>query len=66
MVNGKELEVDIMPEERKDDKPAQRSVVDISAECFYPTGGVNPAPVEFPEAIAAPEQTATPQVMASY
>ena len=38
MVNGKELEVDIMPEERKDGKDPQRSVVDISNECFYPVG----------------------------
>ena len=38
MVNGKELEVDIQPEERKDGKDPQRSVVDISNECFYPVG----------------------------
>ena len=33
MVNGKSLIVDICPEDKPD---PQRSVVDISAECFYP------------------------------
>jgi len=72
MVNGKELEIDIMPEERNDDKPPQRSVVDISAECFYPVGtsaavaetaGV---PVDFPEPQAYATPQAEPQVHASY
>ena len=56
MVNGKELKVDICPE----DKPEpQKSVVDISAQCFYP--------VEEPVMQAAEEVlTQTPPVMASY
>lgn len=37
MINGKKLMVDIMPEERKDGKDVQRSVVDVaSGEIFYP------------------------------
>lgn len=36
LVNGKSLMVDIAPEERKDGSAPQRSVVDISADCFYP------------------------------
>lgn len=38
MVNGKELEVDIKPDEPKDGKKAQRSIVDIDNEIFYPVG----------------------------
>lgn len=33
---GKQLLVDICPENRTDGKPPQRSQVDVSAECFYP------------------------------
>lgn len=61
MVNGKELEVDIMPEERNDNKEPQRSVVDISADCFYPVSAMATTPEVMN--VAAEE---TPQVMASY
>lgn len=62
MVNGKELKVDIMPE----DKPEpQRSVVDITAECFYPASKPvfnNTAAVE----TFTGEPEAAPPVMSTY
>lgn len=61
MVNGKALKVDIMPEERKDDKPPQRSVVDISAQCFYP---LQDPTLQVAEAVMAGDEV--PTVMASY
>lgn len=69
MVNGKSLEIDICPEDRKDDKPPQRSVVDISAECFYPLKETATQAAEevFSGATAtAGPSTQTPPVMASY
>lgn len=60
MVTGKELKVDICPEERKDGKEPQRSVVDISAECFYPA--VSPT-LQAAEEVFSGQ---TPPVMASY
>lgn len=48
MVIGKELEIDLCPEEKKDGSAPMRTVLDISAECFYPLGGEQ-APWEFPE-----------------
>lgn len=57
MVNGKELMVDIQPEERTDGKPPQRSVVDISADCFYPMD-LEPVETIFDET--------APEVRASY
>ena len=64
MVSGKELLVDIMPE----DKPEpQRSVVDIAAECFYPvTTTVNPTLQAAEEVLTAAPAAQTPPVMASY
>lgn len=44
MVVNKQLMIDITPEERKDDKPAQRSIIDINAgDMFYPVE-TTPAP----------------------
>lgn len=43
IVNGAKLMVDLMPEERKDGREPQNTVVDISAECFYPVGEVKNA-----------------------
>ena len=63
MVNGKELEIDIKPEVRNDDKPPQRSVVDIDADCYYPVGTPTMAAAE---AVFAPETAQAPPVMASY
>lgn len=72
MVVGKELEVDLMPEEPQPGKTPQRTVLDISAECFYAKGS-NPAEGsnspeedwEFPEPLTAapdnPPTTAAPQ-----
>ena len=60
MVVGKELKVDIMPE----DKPEpQRSVVDIAANCFYPV--VDPA-LQAAEAVMSAPTEQAPPVMASY
>lgn len=64
MVNGKELEVDIMPEERNDNKEPQRSVVDISADCFYPVSTA--ATAVAPEDVTAFPTEQAPQVIASY
>ena len=59
MVNGKKLKVDICPE----DKPEpQRSVVDITAQCFYPV--TEPAMQTAEAVFTASEQA--PPVMASY
>jgi len=63
MVNGKMLKVDIQPEERSDNKPPQKSVVDITAECFYPMQEPTLQAAEEVLATPAPE---TPPVMASY
>ena len=63
MVNGKELKVDIMPE----DKPEpQRSVVDISAQCFYPA--VDPTLQAAENTFSVPSGTGNeaPTIMASY
>ena len=61
MVSGKELKVDICPE----DKPEpQRSVVDISAQCFYPA--VDPTLTTAEGVFTAPEETVSTPVMASY
>ena len=66
MVVGKELEVDLMPEEPQPGKTPQRTVLDISAECFYAKGS-NPAEEdwEFPEPLTSvPDEapnTAAPQ-----
>lgn len=68
MVIGRELMVDICPEERKDGTAPQRSVVDVSAECFYPT---NMMPAEedpsevFMNAVSTPAVESAP-VQASY
>jgi hypothetical protein len=61
MVIGKEMLIDVTPEERKDGKEAQRSVVDVSAEIFYPILKTETTPVpDFPEAIATPTDPAVP------
>lgn len=64
MTVGKKLKLDVMPEERNDGKDPQRSIVDISAEVFYPitedTGNVP----EFPEATI--ETDTEPAVMSQY
>ena len=69
MVNGKELEVDIAPEERKDGKPAQKSVVDINNECFYPVGAsaaMQQATDNMLDAAAETFAPSQPAVQASY
>lgn len=66
MINGRELMVDICPEERKDGGAPQRSVVDISADCFYPVQDMteeDPSAV-FMNAVSAPE--AAPAVQMNY
>ena len=64
MVVGKQLRLDITPEERDDGKAPQRSVVDISAEIYYP---LEAEEIDFPDAIpdATPE-TPQPNTMSSY
>lgn len=65
MVNGKELKVDIQPEEKKDGSAPQKSVVDITAECFYPATNKELQTPE--EVLSTPTtETAAPTVMASY
>jgi hypothetical protein len=73
MVNNQSLIVDICPEDA--DKP-QRSVVDISAECFYPLEASTEVPKtemdkvteEITETFSAPISTpeAVPQRASSY
>lgn len=47
IVTGKALLIDITPEEKKDGSEPQRSVVDISTDCFYPiTGETNDNPLQ--------------------
>lgn len=69
MVNNKSLIVDICPE----DKPEpQRSVVDISAECFYPVEKVaeksdmDALEEDVAEALNTPVEEAVPTVQANY
>lgn len=66
MVNGKELKVDICPEDTKGKGEPQRSVVDITAECFYPVQSptLQAAEEVFAEATTSAEPS--PTVMASY
>ena len=49
LVVGKEILVDIMPEERTDGKEPQRSVVDVSGDLFYPIEENFAAPTMSPE-----------------
>ena len=61
LVVGKEMYVDIMPEERDDGKEPQRSVLDISGSIFYP---INTEDTSFDQAPVIPENT--PYSEASY
>ena len=66
MINGKQLKVDIIPEDRTDGKEPQRSIVDVmSADIFYPATATNDATMDFPEAYTAPANQA-PAMTASY
>ena len=70
MINGRELMVDIKPEDRKDGKAPQRSVVDIDAECFYPVTQLN-KPAEDPSevfmnAVSTPAAEPAPVIQANY
>lgn len=68
MVPGRELMVDICPEDRKDGSAPQRSVIDVSAECFYPVKvGEFDLPDEvFRNAVSTPAIEAAPTVQANY
>lgn len=69
MVTGRELMVDICPEDRKDGGTPQRSVVDVSAECFYPTDvmPVDDAPdAVFRNAVSTPAVETAPVMQANY
>lgn len=61
MVAGKELKIDIQPEDKPD---PQRSVVDITAQCFYPV--TDPRLQAAEEVLSAQTTESAPQVMASY
>lgn len=64
MIVNKEMKVDICPEEKKDGTEPQRSVIDISAEIFYP---VQDAVIQAAEDIlSAPTQEAPATVSSSY
>lgn len=63
MVSGKELKVDICPEDTKGKGDPQRSVVDITAECFYPAQDPT---LQTAEAVFATASDQAPPVMASY
>lgn len=68
-VKGKSLLVDICPEERKDGQQPQKSVVDISADCYYPIGTVNTMEAvadEAAEVFAAPVDDIKPTITAQY
>ena len=70
MVPGRELMIDICPEDRKDGAAPQRSVVDVSAECFYPIN-VLPSEEEEPDAVfrnavSTPAVEAAPTMQANY
>ena len=67
MVNGKSLAIDICPDEK-----GERSIVDISAGCFYPLGSSEREKVDeeiadtFNKPIATPEAEPVPQRASSY
>lgn len=66
LVNGKQLMVDIKPEEKKDGSAPTRSIVDIDAECFYPleVGEFDLPDEVFRNAVSTPSDM--PSVQASY
>lgn len=64
MVKGKSLKVDICPEDTKGKGDPQRSVVDITAECFYPV--YEPGLQAAEEVLSATTSEQAPPVMASY
>ena len=64
MVVNKSLLVDITPEEKKDGSEPTRSVVDISADCFYPVDDYEAPDAVFMNAVSTPE--AAPAVSANY
>lgn len=70
MVTGKKLLVDICPEERKDGQNPQRSVVDITAECFYPyeVGEFDLPDEVFRQAVSVPQSApeGAPAVASNY
>jgi hypothetical protein len=63
LINGKQILVDIKPEEKKDGSAPQRSVVDIDAECFYPlqVGEFDLPDEVFRNAVSTPEPAPTVQ-----
>lgn len=68
MVNGKQLLVDIVPEERTDGKEAQRSIVDVkSGEVFYPIPTtIGDTPFSVDPVVTAPVESVTPVATSSY
>lgn len=67
MVVNKTLKLDICPEETKDGKPPQRSIVDINAgEIFYPTEGLTAAEEAAQAVFSAAETIQSPATMSQY
>ena len=65
MVVNKQLKVDVCPEKAKENEEPQRSVVDITAQCFYPLDDKVAAIIE--DTFTTSEQTpATPAQTPSY
>ena len=65
MVVNKQFKVDVCPEKAKENEEPQRSVVDITAQCFYPLDDKVAAIIE--DTFTTPEQTpTTPAQVPSY
>lgn len=69
MVTGKQLKLDITPEERNDGKAPQKSIVDVSADIFYPmheTVATGTDDIDFPEPLTSAPSQEQPATMSSY
>lgn len=68
MVVGKQLKLDVTPEDRNDGKEPQKSVVDVSAEIFYPlnTTANTTDDIDFPDPMPANTTQEQPAAMSSY
>ena len=68
MVVGKQLKLDVTPEERNDGKEPQKSIVDVSAEIFYPLDAAanTSDDIDFPDPMPVNTPQEQPAAMSSY
>lgn len=68
MVVGKQLKIDITPEDRDDGKAPQRSIVDVSADIFYPLNETTTltGDIDFPDPMPVETTQEQPTTMSQY